>query len=241
MGECNSMNNRRLILSSLFVFLISASFGQNKVHSDTIRIPNTDTTVVKWFKGQKLTDEHIFISGKLCFKRFYFYRKKNGIFGYLTTDKRGIKPRHEEYKEFYSNGTIKEYGVLNKFVYNGFRKSYYQNGNLQCDCNIKNGKRDSINKSHYENGQLQAILFFNNGKEDGKEIWYYENGQFKGELVYDKGKLMEINSLFDNKGRPLKTGTLNKGNGTLNIYSDEGNLKYVEVYKKGKKIKTIKP
>jgi len=61
------MDNKCLILSWLFVCILNASFCQKNIHSDTIRIPNTDTTVVKWYDGQKLTDEHIFISGKLCF------------------------------------------------------------------------------------------------------------------------------------------------------------------------------
>ncbi|MDP1621869.1 MAG: hypothetical protein Q8M08_05980 [Bacteroidales bacterium] len=152
-----------------------------------------------------------------------------------------MKPKYEEYKMIYFDGTIKEHGILNNLIYNGFRKTYYRNGVLKCDCYFKNGKRDSINQSHYENGQLQAMIIFNHGKENGKELWFYENGQFKGEQVYENGRLFEIISLFDNKGRPLEKGTLKKGNGTLNNYSDEGKLECIEFYKNGRKTKTIKP
>lgn len=218
-----------------------AGYGQNSIYSDTVKMPNSDTVIVKWYKGKRITDEHIYISGKLCFKRWYFYRNKKGFYGFYTTDKRGVKPKYEEYKMIYFDGTIKEHGILSGFQYNGFRKTYYRNGNLQCDCNFKMGKWDSVNKSRYENGQLKAIINFKNGKEDGKGIWFYKNGQFKGELLFNSGRLMEIVSLFDQTGRTLEKGTLKEGSGTVNNYTDDGKLEYIEYYKNGKVKKKITP
>jgi antitoxin component YwqK of YwqJK toxin-antitoxin module len=103
------------------------------------------------------------------------------------------------------------------------------------------GKWDSVNKSRYENGQLKAIINFKNGKEDGKGIWFYKNGQFKGELLFNSGRLMEIVSLFDQTGRTLEKGTLKEGSGTVNNYTDDGKLEYIEYYKNGKVKKKITP
>ena len=231
----------KYILFSFLLFFTIVGNCQSNIHSDTIKMPNSDTLIVKWYKGQRITDEHIYISGKLCFKRWYYYRNKKGFYGYYTSDRRGIKPKYEEYKQIYFDGRIKEYGILNGFQHNGFRKTYYRNGNLQCDCNFKMGKRDSVNKSRYENGQLEAIINFKNGKEDGKQTWFYKNGQFKGELIFNTGKLLEIVSLFDQNGKRLEKGTLKGGTGTLNIYNDNGELEYIEYYKNGKVKKKSKP
>ena len=234
------MIKKFLILLFIQIQIAFFGFSQNRIHSDTIKSIISDTMIVKLYNWSKLTDEQIYITGKLSFIRSYFYRNKKGYYGYFTEDKRGIRPKYEENKEFYSDGTLKEVNFTKGIFYNGPRKTYYKNGNLKCDCYFKNGKRDSIQHGHYESGQLQSNSNFKNNKRDGYQIWYYENGQLKCEEFYQDGKLLEIKSLIDRFGNPLNKGTLKNGNGTLNIYSAEGQLSEIKNYKNSKLSKTQK-
>ncbi|HBK72475.1 MAG TPA: hypothetical protein DDZ39_12620 [Flavobacteriaceae bacterium] len=70
-------------------------------------------------------------------------------------------------------------------------------------------------KFYNEKGKCIEKGNYNDDEKDGKWTYYHDNGQLKKEELWFKGKLMEITSHFDNKGKPIKRGTLNEGYGTV--------------------------
>lgn len=57
--------------------------------------------------------------------------------------------------------------------------TYFDNGNLECHYQWKNGKRDGISKRLYKSGNIMYDYIMKDGKDVGPTIHYYENGQPK--------------------------------------------------------------
>lgn len=62
---------------------------------------------------------------------------------------------------------------------NGFKielKTFYDNGNVCCHYQYKNGKRNGLNKRYYKNGNVMFDSEMKDGHIVGTEIMYFENG-----------------------------------------------------------------
>lgn len=69
--------------------------------------------------------------------------------------------------------------VLQTFK-DGFKtelRTYFDNGNLECHYQWKNGKRDGISKRLYKSGKTMYDYFMKEGQAIGPTIHYYENGK----------------------------------------------------------------
>ena len=115
-------------------------------------------------------------------------------------------------KEFYDSGELKKIGRTTGDLKNGEWKFYHKNGN-----------REGV-------GKLDI------GKLIGQWNWYHTNGKIYTERLYTDGKLMNIINCFDGNGKQLEKGTLQDGDGTLNMYDIEGKLLEVQNFKNGKNI-----
>ena len=73
----------------------------------------------------------------------------------------------------------------------------------------------------------------NSPKYSGLSKQYHNNGQVWTERLYKNGLLISVLSNYDKNGKPLDKGTLVNGNGTLNLYNEEGKLYLIETYKDG--------
>ena len=96
----------------------------------------------------------------------------------------------------------------------GERKIYFANGELNIFENYKNGVRNGINNCYYENKQLQYSLNFINGLIQGEWICYHPNGQ-----VWQKGNFVD-----------------NLNEGKFYSYDEKGNKTAILLYEKGKLI-----
>ena len=61
---------------------------------------------------------------------------------------------------------------------NGFRKQYYDTGELNLVTFMKDGKKDGQAKAYYKSGALAAEMNFKGGKFEGIQKGYYESGNY---------------------------------------------------------------
>jgi hypothetical protein len=70
-------------------------------------------------------------------------------------------------------------------------------------------------------------------KYSGISRQYHNNGQLWTERIYKDGLILSVLSNYDKNGNSVDKGTLLNGNGTLNLYDEEGRLYLIETYKDG--------
>ncbi len=107
--------------------------------------------------------------------------KKGSLVGEGIVDTDG--KRRGEYKEFYSDSTLRAEGI---FV---------------------DGERSGEWKFYYPNGQLQEIGSYDKGQPNGPWVWYYDNGQKQIEEQFYKGQPNGPYKEYDSKGIIIVTGT----------------------------------
>jgi antitoxin component YwqK of YwqJK toxin-antitoxin module len=197
------MKDLRSSLLLLACFLPLLVIGQR--HKDTLY--SGDTMVVRQFKNTQMQVEDYYIKGEFSAFKLWWYNKTG--FGYSLIDLRNTKPKIEYRKEFYLDGQLKIEGYFIKRKKHGKYRTYYANGNNQCDCNFSDDKEDSLQTIHFDNGQ----------------IWT--------QRLYKNGKPWEVLSNFNKQGAALEKGTLKDGNGTLNLYDENAVLNKIEYYENG--------
>ncbi len=87
----------------------------------------------------------------------------------------------------YDNGQLELEGTIKDGKEDGPWKLYYENGQLNGTGSYKDGIKDGPYKSYYENGQLELEGTIKDGKIHGPYIEYYENGQLNGTGSYKDG------------------------------------------------------
>lgn len=225
---------KKINLVIIFSFLLSYSlYGQKRI--DTLY--SSDTMIVTTFKKNgKIDFKEYYLQDTLFSYTFYVYNKDYYYSSSHSVGKKAKVNFNQAYiKEFYLDGKLKsEYMANKRSAIEGNYRTYYQNGNPECDCQHINGRREGIQNHHYENGQTKSLGNYKNDKREGRINFYYENGQLKKEVVYKNGIPWETLSYLDVSGNPIEKGTLKDGSGTYYIYDNKGKLERVELYKNGK-------
>lgn len=109
----------------------------------------------------------------------------------------------ENEESYYDNNThtsylitvIKKAGVYDDD--NGLKKTYYNNGSIESEYILKDGKINGIVKVYWENGNIKFESNFLNGDKNGISKEYDEYGNLKGEFTYKSGKLNGQYKLWD--------------------------------------------
>ena len=95
-------------------------------------------------------------------------------------------------------------------IENGVEKNFYDNGDLLSEVNIVAGKREGWRKTYFGNGQEPQETFFVNDKPQGIEKYFYpdgtlrlvarwKDGQLNGAVEnYDENGVLELESTFEN-------------------------------------------
>ena len=93
----------------------------------------------------------------------------------------------------YENGQLEYERTLKNGKPDGHYKkyNYYENGQLKSEVTYKDGKRDGSLKTYHDNGQLKKETTYKDGKPDGSSKLYYENGQLESEITYKNGELID--------------------------------------------------
>ena len=119
-----------------------------------------------------------------------------------------------------NNGTgkIKEYNLLDEFIFEG---------------EYLNGKRSGKGKEYYNNGKIKYEGEYINGERKGKSKEYYQNGEIKFEGEYLKGRKWN-GKIFDFEDSTV-IYELKDGKGYINEYNNEGILIFEGEYLDGER------
>ena len=166
----------------------------------------------QWKKGKKYGDE--FIGYKIEYEGEF----KNGV-------PNGKGKKYDAASRLmnegeYANGELNGKGI----------KYHYNNGKIEYEGEFINGKRNGKGKEYYESGVLKYEGEYLKGQRSGKGKEYYNKGElkFEGEYFYD--------DIWDGKGydkNKKNVFTINKGNGFIKEFNDDGILIYEGEYING--------
>ena len=135
------------------------------------------------------------------------------------------KQKDEGYDEnsitAYTVTVIKKSGVYDDD--NGLKKTYYNDGTIEKEFYLKDGKLNGVGKAYYSNGQLSVYSNFINGKKQGTSKEYDEEGNTTAEYNY-------INDEISGPYKIYKDGKLKMTGSTLN---GEKNGKFIEFNEEG--------
>ncbi|MBS9778672.1 MAG: hypothetical protein KGV58_00010 [Campylobacteraceae bacterium] len=154
----------------------------------------------------------------------------------------------------YEKGVHKEdstwYFDKNGNAFNGVFKTYYENGKLKQEINIKNGIREGVAGFYYGSGVLKSEKMYKNNLQNGKSKSFFENGKVMGVTKYVNGDGIYQKILNQDGTSRVKTFEDTYANGK--IYEQEkfdkngitiyyvryyvSGIKAVEEYKKGEKV-----
>lgn len=158
-----------------------------------------------YYKNGKIEEKHFIKEGKFHGRIEQFY--PNGSKKAWANTWYGIVKDTSIY--FYENETLEkmtlvELDTLTKISI-GKEFTYYPNGKLKTESDVKNDNYFGITITYYENGNKKEWLQLKNNKLDGKYIEYYETGEKKQEIKAKDKYLTDNIYFFDKKGRIIKT------------------------------------
>lgn len=140
-----------------------------------------------------------------------------------------------EYKNYYSDGQIKEKGKFKDYKRNGTWNEYYRTGNIKLTGEYLNNEKIGTWKEYDYNGKLIKKFEYKNNKLNGTVTTYnedktiiktYNEDKFKNKIIYLFNNGTEIilegcneNGLFANKGTETK---VYKGIKEIKYYDELG-------------------
>ncbi len=110
----------------------------------------------------------------------------------MTTFRNGLK--QGKWLVCYENGQIEKEGNIDNGKEHGTYFEYFSNGQLKYNYTYDSCKKTGIWKSWYENGTKYTERHFQNDQLHGKVLVWDENGKLAKEYHYDHGTL--VNSLM---------------------------------------------
>ena len=84
--------------------------------------------------------------------------------------------------------------------FTGICFSLFDNGNVDNECEMKNGLKDGVSKYFNDNGDLIREWNYTNDKRNGICKWYHDNGKIKMEVGYNN-ESQEYQKEFDINGK----------------------------------------
>jgi len=118
------------------------------------------------------------------------------------------------------------------------KKVYYDNGKLQAEGKIENGKQVGLWKAYHENGTLAETGNYDTGIRIGNWNFYYDNGKLQAEGKIENGKQVGLWKQYYENGTLGSKGNYEKGKkiGDWNFYYDNGKLQSEGKAENGKKV-----
>ncbi len=118
---------------------------------------------------------------------------------------------------------------------NGYRREYYESGELLSETNCFDDDDDGVYREYYENGQLKMEVFYKSGQREGLYQDYCEDGILRLKFEYKNNKRDGIYKLYYNSGALEAEGLYEDGKevGVHNVYYENGNLAASANYDEG--------
>lgn len=79
-------------------------------------------------------------------------------------------------------------------------KWYHDNGVLNLEGHIVNGKREGLFKGYYPSGKLMSTGNFHEGLREGRGVVYHENGNISIDGSYKNGVMTGVWKFYDENG-----------------------------------------
>lgn len=109
---------------------------------------------------------------------------------------RALRALGEDFYEMF-NGGLPDFEVLKNKKLDITNKVYYENGNINMNCAVKNGIGDCT--SYKENGAMDIYRPIKNYQFNGTAEVYSENGRLWATLHYNNGHLISAECINDRK------------------------------------------
>ena len=160
------------------------------------------------------------------------------------------------FKRWHPNGQLAQEFLFNEYgVRDGVQKYFHENGQLEVEVNIKEGREDGTLKRYYPNGDLQQVAQFNGGVINEANSKYIKPVHKVESVKPDASapaaperradettnvamfRANGTNTLYDKQLRLSQQGEFKEGrlwNGKYYRYNTSGLLYRIEVYKQGR-------
>lgn len=160
------------------------------------------------------------------------------------------------FKRWHPNGQLAQDFLFNDYgIRDGVQKYYHENGKLEVEVNIKEGREEGTLKRYYANGDLQQVAEFNGGVINAAKSRYIKPAHRvetnapeadakpaparKTEETTNAVQFREngFNTLYDRELRISQQGEFKAGklwNGKYYRYNGSGVLYRIEVYQDGR-------
>lgn len=171
----------------------------------TLTMPFSSSTYEYGFKFEHIEQNDNEFKKRYSTSKFYLYeyQAKEYEKGYqfnLVLKGSVLDGRNGKKKSYYDNGQVKTEYEMKDGELNGIQTSYHENGNLKKEGNWKNDKEDGVFKFYNENGQLESDETYVNGELNGPAHFYYDNGNMEYSCVYSYGKKTGLAEKYNEKG-----------------------------------------
>ena len=110
----------------------------------------------------------------------------NGDITDYTINEEGNKQGQEIIKKK-SGEIISQSNYVNGLLHGSY-KTWYLNGQLECECNCFRNRIEGEYKSWYENGQIMEHSYYVDGLKDGMSKQWDMNGEMGNNRLYIKGE-----------------------------------------------------
>ena len=160
------------------------------------------------------------------------FNERNGLIYKINSD----KPFTGYRKSYYDNGQIQIDGEIE----DGFwiwAKKYYRNGQLYFSHKYKEGKLHGKISSYFENGKLKHVETYKNGEMNGEAFYYDENGKIIQKSNYPNGYAIKYFS--NGKERQRVKLKDSKVDGVAIMYNFDGTIWRKAEYKDGQYLRNI--
>jgi len=95
---------------------------------------------------------------------------------------------------------VRYYDVVGKDSTWVFEKWFHDNGVLNLEGPIVNGKREGHFKGYYPSGNLMSVGDFKNGLREGRGVVYFEDGSINIDGFYKEGKPYGVWKFYNEAG-----------------------------------------
>lgn len=178
---------------------------ENKIANNFQTVDLLPVKIIELFKGEKFVRYLEHFANSSC-----DYGISKGeewiLFGKISPGKISIESSCENIRYKYNNGVrdwrnqtgFYELNQLRKLYhhstenYNGIRKEFYPNGQVEFTANYANGKLNGERTIWYPNGTLLGKQNYINDLLNGKLQWFYPSGQIHEEEYYLEGKRCNV-------------------------------------------------
>ena len=89
---------------------------------------------------------------------------------------------------YYENGNIEYEAELLNGKLDGMSRHWSENGNLLSESEYSNGIPHGKWNRFHQNGKIMHEVIYFHGEKHGREIWHYETGTMKSEQTFNYGK-----------------------------------------------------